>query len=143
MAFWTYLLRCNDGSFYTGHTDNLDARIAAHQCGAYEGYTKKRRPVTLVWAQDFPTRLEALEVERRIKGWSRAKKEALIASDWQALRDLARNRQAEPRPSTGSGRTEEGKDTPPLMTIRAEPVEARLSTNTPPVAQSPTPDPIS
>src|SRR6478735_9131573 len=78
MAFWAYFLLCNDGSYYTGHTDNLDLRIGQHQTGAFEGYTSKRRPVTLVWSQDFPSRLEALDAERRIKGWSRAKKEALI-----------------------------------------------------------------
>ena len=137
MVFWAYLLRCKDGSYYTGHTDQLDARIGAHQSGAYEGYTKTRRPVTLVWAQDFPTRLEALEAERRIKGWSRAKKEALIASDWQSLRDLARNRQAAPRPSTGSGRTGEGGDVAESPTVRAELVEAQVTASAAPVPNPP------
>ena len=128
MAFWAYILLCNDGSYYTGHTDNLDLRIGQHQTGAYEGYTSKRRPVTLVWSQDFPSRLEALEAERRIKGWSRAKKEALIRADWGALSQLARNRQAEPSPSTGSGQTGEG-DGPAMNAVRAEPVEAHPSPN--------------
>ena len=128
MAFWPYILLCNDGSYYTGHTDNLDLRIGQHQTGAYEGYTSKRRPVTLVWSQDFPSRLEALEAERRIKGWSRAKKEALIRADWGALSQLARNRQAEPSPSTGSGQTGEG-DGPAMNAVRAEPVEAHPSPN--------------
>ncbi|MFN3434592.1 MAG: GIY-YIG nuclease family protein [Sphingomonas sp.] len=128
MAFWAYILLCADGSYYTGHTDNLDARIGAHQSGAFEGYTRQRRPVALVWSQDFATRLEALDAERQIKGWSRAKKEALIGSDWQALTRLARNRQAEPSPSTGSGRTVADTDIPlPHHPVRAEPVEARLS----------------
>ena len=106
MSFWTYLLRCSDYTFYCGHTDNLAARIGHHQTGANGGHTKHRRPVTLVWCQDFPSRLEALEAERRIKGWGRAKKEALIRGDWARVSLLARNRQGSGRPSTSSGRTE-------------------------------------
>jgi putative endonuclease len=99
MAFWTYLLRCADGSYYAGHTDQLEARIDQHQCGRGSDYTARRQPVTFVCSQDFGTRIEALEAERRIKGWSRAKKEALIACDWEKVSLLA-------RPSTSSGRTE-------------------------------------
>ena len=120
MSFWAYILRCSDNSYYTGHTDNLEARIGQHQSGLTPGYTQQRRPVTLVWSQDFSTRLDALEAERRIKGWSRAKKEALIAGDWQRLSILARNHQD--GPSTGSGRTEKsGGAFPPL--VRPRPVE--------------------
>ncbi|MES2056088.1 MAG: GIY-YIG nuclease family protein [Pseudomonadota bacterium] len=122
MTFWAYLLRCSDGSYYTGHTDNLEARIGYHQSGLVEGYTQKRRPVTLVWSQDFPARLEALEAERRIKGWTRAKKEALIAGDWGRLSVLARNHQDERSPSTGSGRTEEPDVLAPNP-VRPGPVE--------------------
>ncbi|ODU80980.1 GIY-YIG nuclease family protein [Novosphingobium sp. SCN 63-17] len=92
MAFHAYLLRCNDGSYYVGHTDDLETRMAQHQTGATGGYTAPRRPVTLVWSETFPTRVEAFAAERRIKGWSRAKKEALIAGDWDRLRMLARSR---------------------------------------------------
>jgi putative endonuclease len=92
MAFYTYLLRCNDGSYYAGHTDNLEARVAQHQSGLLEGYTAGRLPVQLVWSEAFPTRDEAFAAERRIKGWSRAKKEALIAGDWGRIRVLARSR---------------------------------------------------
>jgi len=91
--FYTYLLRCNDGSYYAGHTDNLDRRIAQHRVGAIPGCTAKRSPVELVWSERFPTRDEAFAAERRIKGWSRAKKEALIAGDWDLISQLARNRQ--------------------------------------------------
>jgi len=132
MAFWAYILLCADGSYYTGHTDNLDARIGAHRSGAFEGYTRQRRPVTLVWSQDFATRLEALDAERQIKGWSRAKKEALIASDWQALTRLARNRQAEPRPSRLSAHAARENDGTSLATfVRAEPIEAQVPHHTP------------
>ena len=101
MAFWVYILRCADGSFYTGQTDNLDQRVGQHQTGGYCDYTSRRRPVRLVWSQDFPTRIEALEAERRIKPWSRAKKEALIRGDWAALSYYARP--PKERPSTSLG----------------------------------------
>jgi len=93
MAFFAYILRCNDGSYYTGHTEDLETRMVQHQRGALGGYTAKRLPMVLLWSQDFPTRDEAFEAERQIKGWSRAKKEALIAGDWSRVTELARNRQ--------------------------------------------------
>ena len=93
MPFHAYLLRCNDGSFYAGHTDNLEARIAQHRSGAMGGYTSQRLPVELVWSESFETREEALSAERQIKGWSRAKKQALIRGDWDLVSELAKNRQ--------------------------------------------------
>ena len=90
MSFYAYMLRCSDGSYYIGHTDSLERRIAQHQHGELPGYTHNRRPVTLMWSQDFPSRIEALEAERQLKGWTRAKKEALAAGDWEAVRFLAR-----------------------------------------------------
>jgi predicted GIY-YIG superfamily endonuclease len=107
--FWTYLLRCSDCSFYCGHTDNLEIRIADHHGGKYRGYTHKRRPLELAWSQDFTTRHEALAAERQIKGWSRAKKQALVGGDWRLVSELAQNRQARagrPRASTSSARTD-------------------------------------
>jgi len=93
MAFYAYILRCADGSFYTGHTDHLENRIADHHYGRFGGYTASRRPVRLMWSEDFPTRYEALTVERQIKGWSRSKKQALVDGDWALLSQLAQNRQ--------------------------------------------------
>ena len=84
--FYTYILQCADRSYYTGHTDDLEKRIAQHQTGALRGYTYERRPVELMWVQEFTTRDEALSAEVRIKNWSRAKKEALIARDWERLK---------------------------------------------------------
>ena len=92
MAFWVYMLKCADGSFYVGHTDDLERRVAEHQSGIIAGYTHSRRPVALAYAEGFPTRLEALAMERRIKGWTRAKKEALAAGDWQRISMLSRKR---------------------------------------------------
>ena len=92
MDFYAYLLRCNDGSYYAGHTDDLDQRFAQHQTGALGGYTASRRPVVLVWSDRFATRHEAFAVERKLKGWGRAKKEALIAGNWELVSQLARGR---------------------------------------------------
>jgi putative endonuclease len=87
--FWVYILQCADGSFYTGHTDDLDKRVAEHSVGEGSAHTRRRRPVKLVYTEQFSTRLEALEAELRIKGWSRAKKHALIAGDWDRISRLA------------------------------------------------------
>ena len=93
MSFWAYMLHCADRSFYPGHTDDIENRMAEHRHGRFRGYTSTRLPVTLVWSQEFPTRYEALAAERRIKGWSRAKKLALIRGGWQSISTLARNRE--------------------------------------------------
>jgi putative endonuclease len=90
MAFWCYILRCADGKYYTGHTDDLERRIAEHMHGGYCDFTSRRLPVTLIWAADFPTREEALASELRIKKWSRAKKEALAVGDWNRLSYFAK-----------------------------------------------------
>ena len=83
------MLRCSDGAYYVGHTDNLEARVALHQSGEVAGFTSTRLPVFLIWSQEFETREEALANERRVKGWSRAKKEALIRGDWKAVQQHA------------------------------------------------------
>jgi predicted GIY-YIG superfamily endonuclease len=102
--FWVYLLRCADGSYYTGHTDDLDRRMAQYHAGECEGYVATRLPVALVWSQETTTREEALSAERKIKGWSRKKKEAMTRGDWAEVSALARSKSV--RPSTGSGRTD-------------------------------------
>ena len=96
--FWTYMLQCADASYYVGHTEDLEYRLAQHHAGTFATcYTYKRRPAQLVWSQDFGTRVEALEAERRIKGWSRAKKQALIAGDWDKINQLARGKHSHQR----------------------------------------------
>ena len=89
MAFWIYILQCSDSSYYTGHTDNLEQRVAKHQFGEIEGYTAKRRPVELVFAQECATREEALSAELQIKGWSRKKKEAMMRGDWKEVQRIS------------------------------------------------------
>jgi len=89
MAFYVYILRCSDSSYYTGHTDNLEARLAAHQSGECGGHTSSRLPVQLLWSQDCTTRDEAISAEQQIKGWSRKKKEAMMRGDWKAVQQIA------------------------------------------------------
>jgi predicted GIY-YIG superfamily endonuclease len=92
MTFWAYMLHCNGGYFYTGHTDDLEHRMAQHAHGQVRGFVRDHWPAKLVWSADFATRYEALSAERQIKGWSRAKKLALIRGDWDRLSGLARSR---------------------------------------------------
>ena len=90
MPAYVYILQCADGSYYTGSTRaTLAGRVAEHDAGTYDGFTAKRRPVTLIWSQEFDRIADAIAAERRIKGWSRAKKEALIAGDWLQVQRLA------------------------------------------------------
>jgi len=104
MGIFVYIVRCRDGHYYTGSTrGNPERRVAEHNAGTHGGYTKSRRPVELVFSQDFQRIADAISAERQIKGWSRAKKEALIRGDMEALQRLARNRSEYPRLSTSSG----------------------------------------
>jgi LAO/AO transport system kinase len=89
--FFVYLLRCADGSDYVGQTDDLGMRLQQHGDGLI-GHTATRKPVELLWQGEFETREGAIAFERRIKGWSRAKKEALARGDWPAIQELARSR---------------------------------------------------
>jgi putative endonuclease len=89
--FWVYMLRCQDDSFYVGHTDALDVRIEQHNRGTFATcYTFARRPVALVYSQDFASREQALAAERQSKGWNRAKKTALIKGDWSEIARISR-----------------------------------------------------
>ncbi|MBE0430374.1 MAG: GIY-YIG nuclease family protein [Dehalococcoidia bacterium] len=102
-APWVYILQCADGSYYTGHSDNLEKRLYEHRRNPIRCYTLKRLPVRLVYACGFEAREEALARERQIKGWSRTKKQALIAGGWAALAAYSRGKSN--GHSTGSGRT--------------------------------------
>ncbi len=93
-----YILRCSDGSYYTGITRrSVEERVSEHALGLQEGYTFTRRPVTLVHAQSYERIDEAIAAERRIKGWSRAKKEAYIRGDFEMLTTLS-CRRSKPEP---------------------------------------------
>lgn len=123
MSFYAYMLRCADGSYYLGHTDNLELRLGQHHSGEVAGYTQRRRPVTLVWSEAFGTRDEAIAAEQQIKGWSRKKKEALIAGDWDAIRLAARKsfdtglRQAQPLLRTNGDMNNEIPPLPPVIVL--------------------------
>ena len=92
-AIRIYIVRCADDSFYVGSTrTSLDQRIAQHNDGTFGGYTSGRRPVQLVFSESFERIEDGLAIERRIKGWTRAKKEALIAGNLEALKKLAKKR---------------------------------------------------
>jgi tRNA/rRNA methyltransferase len=87
---WVYIFRCADDSYYVGHTTNLEMRLAQHQSGEVNGWTRHRLPAELVFVQEMPDEDQAFLAERQIKKWSRAKKEALIAGDWDMVRWLAK-----------------------------------------------------
>ena len=89
MSFYVYMLQCADGSIYTGHTDHLEARLAAHRARVFSGYTASRLPVRLIFQEQFATRDEAFSRERQIKGWSRRKKVALATGDWAEVQRLS------------------------------------------------------
>jgi putative endonuclease len=93
-GIYVCMLRCADGSYYvgsaTGH--DLTPRIDQHNAGSYPGYTFTRRPVVLVWSEHFDRITDGIAAERQIKGWSRAKKEALMSSNWASLSRLSSRR---------------------------------------------------
>jgi predicted GIY-YIG superfamily endonuclease len=93
-----------DKALYTGHTDDLERRIAQHQSGYFSAcYTFKRRPVTLIWCQEFESRTAALEAERKIKGWTRAKKLALASQLDPSLRSGRTELEDTVRPERSEG----------------------------------------
>jgi predicted GIY-YIG superfamily endonuclease len=89
-SFWLYILECSDGSYYVGHTDDLEKRFHEHQSGILKGYTHTRRPVKLIFQQMFSSREDAFTAERKTKGWSRKKKEAMMRGDWEEVSRLGR-----------------------------------------------------
>ena len=89
MTGYMYILRCSDGTYYTGSTNNLDLRIAQHQNGEGANHTKKRLPVILVYFEVYPRIDDAFYREKQVQGWCKKKKEALIKGENVALPKLA------------------------------------------------------
>jgi putative endonuclease len=88
--YYVYILLCADNSYYTGVTDDLERRVNEHKEGNdLWAYTYGRRPVELKFFQQFQDIKEAISFEKQIKGWTRAKKEALIEKNWNRLKELA------------------------------------------------------
>jgi len=79
--YWVYILECADKHYYIGYTDNLSKRLAKHNQGKGAAYTAARRPVKLVYSEAHETKSSAMRRECELKGWSRAKKEALVKGD--------------------------------------------------------------
>jgi len=92
---WVYILQCADGSYYTGLTraEEPDQRLSEHQIRlSPSAYTASRLPVRLVYSEYFDLVADAIFAERKIKGWSRAKKAALIQGDWSLVQMLSKRR---------------------------------------------------
>ena len=87
-----YILRCSDGSYYTGSTRDLESRLYEHQNGLGAVFTKKRLPIKLVYCEEFERIDDAFYREKQVQGWSRAKKEALIRGQYDLLPKLAKTR---------------------------------------------------
>jgi len=88
-SYFLYILRCSDNSLYIGHTNDLDRRFGEHGEGSGSVHTAEKVAVEVVWGEEYETREEAFWRERQIKGWTRRKKEALIAGDWDRVKFLA------------------------------------------------------
>jgi len=86
---WMYILKCNDGSYYTGSTNNLTLRLLQHELGEGANHTKKRLPVELVYVEEYMHVDNAFRREKQVQGWSRRKKEALINGAEELLPILA------------------------------------------------------
>lgn len=100
---FVYMLKCSDGAYYIGsyRGDDLSARIAEHNQGYRKSaWTYHRRPVELVWSEHFQRYADAVATERQIKGWSRAKKTALIDRDYATISKLAKSKPKSRRPSS-------------------------------------------
>ncbi len=88
-----YILKCRDGSYYVGSIrGELEIRFAEHNNGVFSGFTARRRPVEMIYSEYFDKVTDAIAAERQLKGWSRAKKEALVRGDISALRQLAQRK---------------------------------------------------
>ena len=90
--FYVYILKCKDDSFYTGITNSIERRLYEHNVGIdKDAYTYSRKPVELVWFEMFTDPTQAIMVGKKIKGWSRRKKQALIDEDWDKLVRFSKN----------------------------------------------------
>ena len=87
---WVYMLRCADGSYYVGSTRDIHRRLDQHQRGEGAAYTRRRRPVELVYAHHDDSVAVAFALEKQIQGWSRSKREALIRGDFDAISNAAK-----------------------------------------------------
>ena len=135
MSAFVYMLRCADGSYYVGSArgESLDKRMGEHQSGS-GGYTASRRPVELIYAEQFQFITDAIATERRIKGWSRAKKDALSRGNWTQVQWLAkrpgvRERTAQPHaevPAEGRPRNTQDRGASFEASLRSAPQDEEV-----------------
>lgn len=89
--YTVYILLCSDGSLYTGITNDIERRLHEHESGFNpESFTFKRRPLKLVFTENFNDPSDAIAFEKQIKGWRRDKKQALINGEWARLPELSK-----------------------------------------------------
>lgn len=125
MKGYMYILLCDDGSYYTGSTNNLELRLQQHFAGEGANHTKKHPPVKLLYYEEFDRIDEAFNREKQVQGWSRKKKEALINREYEKLPELSRNYSQYGRPemsvpSTSSGtgmQTSSGTEDTPVVEL--------------------------
>ena len=90
--YYVYIVKCSDSSYYTGITNDIERRLFEHNFGnSKDSYTFNKKPVNLVWLESFSDPTQAIMIEKKIKGWSRRKKEALINEDWDKLVQYSKN----------------------------------------------------
>ena len=100
-SYFVYILKCSDNSYYTGFTNNLERRLGEHRSGQNkECYTFNKNPLELMWFETFNDVLDAIATEKRIKGWSRIKKEALIKNNWDKVVLYSKNYTQYGKPSS-------------------------------------------
>jgi predicted GIY-YIG superfamily endonuclease len=109
--YYVYILKCADGSYYVGHTEDMDARLVAHQQKLIPCYTSTRLPIELLFVEECGSRDAAFRAERMIKGWSRAKKEILIHKGWDAMSGICKTLRLE--------KNKDAPSTPPSIRLKA------------------------
>ena len=96
LSYYVYILECSDKSYYTGVTNNLEKRIGEHNSGYdLKSYTYHRRPVVLKFSQQFHDIIQAIALEKQIKGWTRKKKEAFMNEQWEELQKLSKSKKSD------------------------------------------------
>ena len=124
MKGYMYILLCDDGSYYTGSTNNLELRLQQHFAGEGANHTKKHPPVKLLYYEEFDRIDEAFNREKQVQGWSRKKKEALINREYEKLTELSRNYSQYGRPEMSVPSTSSGtEDTPVVELVETTTIE--------------------
>lgn len=128
---YMYILECSDGSYYTGSTWDLERRLWEHQNGLGAKHTAKRLPVKLVYCEECERVEDAYIREKQIQGWSRKKKQALMAGDTNRLHQLAECRNQSHSRNVGFGSAQPTQPTAPAQSVTTiQPADALLPPQT-------------